>query len=120
MYRQNVNYDFQTFFQSQENLSKWQKFRKRCRTLFKDKSNEANVHHPTIKKHQKRLTSGAATGISSAVMEATGTLMASGIKMSHSIYMLSIQNDTKSLKLILEFNNIKFSCFESYIKESFP
>ena len=94
MYRQYVNYDFQTFFQSQENLSKWQKFRKRCRTLFKDKSNEANVHHPTIKKHQKRLTSGAATGISSAVMEATGTLMASGIKMSHFIYMLSIQNDT--------------------------
>ena len=40
--------------------------------------------------------------------------------MSHSIHMLSIQIDTKSLELILEFNNIKLSCFESLIVGSFP
>jgi len=84
--------------ESQENLSKWQKFRKRCRTLFKDKSNEANVHHPTIKKHQKRLTSGAATGISSAVMEATGTLMASGYGGKGFDPMLDDINPLLSLK----------------------
>ena len=46
----------------------------------------------------------------------------SQIKMSHSIDMLSIQNDTKSLELVIDhqFNIIKFSCFESHIKMSSP
>ena len=87
---------FKPFFQSEDNLSKWQKFRKRCRAFFKNKSNEANVHHPTIKKHQKRLTSGAATGISCAVMEATGTLMASGKTI-----LLKIDNKSWILRYLL-------------------
>eukprot|EP00093_Oithona_nana_P002477 02477.XXX_19386_18217_1 [CDS] Oithona nana genome sequencing. len=84
--------------ESEDNLSKWQKFRKRCRAFFKNKSNEANVHHPTIKKHQKRLTSGAATGISCAVMEATGTLMASGYGGKGFDPMLDDINPLLSLK----------------------
>ena len=44
------------------------------------------------------------------------------IKMSHSIHMSSIQIDTKSLELIIQyqFNNIKLSFFASHIKRSFP
>ena len=41
-------------------------------------------------------------------------------KRSHSIQMLSIQIDTKILELVLKFNNIKLSSFESLIIGSFP
>ena len=41
----------------------------------------------------------------------------SQIKMSHSIHMLSIQIDTKSLELLIHY---QFSCFESHIKMSSP
>ena len=42
------------------------------------------------------------------------------IKRSHSIHMLSIQIDTKSIKLVIhhQFNNIKFSLFASHVKRS--
>ena len=40
------------------------------------------------------------------------------IKMSHSIQMLNIQIDTKSLK-ICRFNNIKLSFFASQTKGNF-
>ena len=41
--------------------------------------------------------------------------------MSHSIHILSIQIDTKSLKLVIyhQFNNIKLSFFTSHVKSSF-
>ena len=44
------------------------------------------------------------------------------IKRSHSIHMLSIQIDTKSLELVIyhQFNNIKLSLFASQMKSSFP
>ena len=42
--------------------------------------------------------------------------MTTKVKMSHSIHMLSIQIDTKSLWL---FNNIKLSFFASHMKRSF-
>ena len=32
--------------------------------------------------------------------------------MSHSIHMLSIQIDTKSLELIVQFSNIKYPLFQ--------
>ena len=40
------------------------------------------------------------------------------IKGSHSIHMLSIQIETKSLKLVIyhQFNNIKLSFFASHMK----
>ena len=41
--------------------------------------------------------------------------------MSHSIHILSIQIDTKSLKLVIyhQFNNIKLAFFTSHVKSSF-
>ena len=45
----------------------------------------------------------------------------SQIKMSHSIHMLSIQIDTKSLELAINHQFfMTLSCFESHIKMSFP
>ena len=40
------------------------------------------------------------------------------IKKSHFIYVLTIQIDTKSQNRWYQFNNIKFSCFVSYVKWS--
>ena len=44
------------------------------------------------------------------------------IKRSHSIHMLNIQIDTKSLELVIyhQFNNIKLPFFASHMKSSFP
>ena len=48
--------------------------------------------------------------------------MCGWIKRSHSIHMLNIHIDTKSIELVIyyQFNNIKLSFFASHMKRSFP
>ena len=74
--------------EKEENISKVQQVCKRIRSYVRNRwvtarPSKAKVHDRSIRKHQKRLSSGAATriqypGLSDALMGATETLIASG------------------------------------------
>ena len=62
------------------------------------------------------------TNMHSSACTNNRTCTAKSNKMSHFIFMLNIQIDTKALELVTHylFDNIKLSFFASHMKKSFP